>query len=281
MFPSHDTAGRIDVGIIMMQNDDSMEQRASSTNPLRCCGVLSCFNAVANTLGLPGASAPKKRVLVTGFNDWADVQGNIWKLEVNPTGMLIVGAGAPSPPAVTAYTGPLPSFLRENAQDVEWHFLTLPVVWTTSATIDYTQYDIVINMGLNPSSEMKANNVMVENGAYNMRVGEDAVKFNPPTDVNSTTLAKGAVLARPEVSDIVTAVAGMQLPGGFEICVMDARKGNTYICNETNWRGLEAGLAGEVTHNFFIHMPFPTTKGDMAPLTRAVGSTILALVDRC
>eukprot|EP01061_Rhynchopus_euleeides_P016801 TRINITY_DN28127_c0_g1_i1.p2 TRINITY_DN28127_c0_g1~~TRINITY_DN28127_c0_g1_i1.p2 ORF type:complete len:244 (+),score=79.93 TRINITY_DN28127_c0_g1_i1:105-836(+) len=216
----------------------------------------------------------RKRVLVTGFNDWSDVQGDVWRCVENPTGMMLIGwSGAASPPAASFYLGPLPAYLRQHRPDVEWHFVTLPVVWSTSATIDYPSYDVVINLGLDGT--LPAKTLHLEDGAYNGRKGKDAVASTPPTNVCESSMDPGAVLAREEVSRVIAKVSGAQLPSGFDCKSIKARSGNTFICNETNWRGLSSG----VSYSYFVHVPPVDTETLLDQTAAAVGGAVIRLVD--
>eukprot|EP00659_Diplonema_papillatum_P022208 gene22208-34081_t len=210
-------------------------------------------------------------VLVTGFNDWNHVE-SLWQCSENPSGRLLVGdAGSRS--ADAPKDGRLPALLREGRPDVEWRFLTLPVVWGIGAAVDYTAYDVVIHLGL--QSALGPTLIQIEDGAYNLGVGLDAAGFQNSGPLDP--LFPGDSLHNDTVTRVVRSLEDEQLPGGFKCFVVDPTRHNTYICNETNWRAVRKTNEGVVAAGYFLHIP---QQGfDLALLAEALAALIPKLVD--
>ena len=106
------------------------------------------------------------------------------------------------------------------------------------------------------------------------------------------------------------------LPSGFTLRVASARAQNTYICNETHWRALEAAHAcavhqpggsadlstpsrnsqdeevfvdsnskrntnaggGRLRGAFFVHVPYPAVENEYGPLADALAEVVAYLV---
>ncbi|MFC1751468.1 hypothetical protein ACFL2V_22110 [Pseudomonadota bacterium] len=115
--------------------------------------------------------AVKKKVLVTGFNDWRNLgtPPNVWKCDENPSCRLLVGSATTSQPS--SYSGPLVSALNSST-NVSWEYRTLPTTWGAAQVIPYQNYDAVINMGLGVYDTSDA--IQIEQNAYNQRSGTDA-----------------------------------------------------------------------------------------------------------
>lgn len=223
------------------------------------------------------------RVLVTGFFDWRGLgkPANLWRLRENPSGQLILGA-CDSPPLGGARPGALAKLLRDRFQDVT--FCVLPVLWGTARSLDLRQYNAVVHIGLGVYDA--TDYIVVEDGAYNLRKGADAVgcpgagPFRPES--------KGQFFMDEAMSKRVRALAGCTVQSmgqEFKIVVKGPRKSNTYICNETHWRALECvrearRVQGRLKAVFFVHIPYP--KGgagcDIRPLAGAVSAVVESLV---
>eukprot|EP01063_Lacrimia_lanifica_P023264 TRINITY_DN30746_c0_g1_i1.p2 TRINITY_DN30746_c0_g1~~TRINITY_DN30746_c0_g1_i1.p2 ORF type:complete len:264 (+),score=79.14 TRINITY_DN30746_c0_g1_i1:61-852(+) len=254
-----------------------------------CCLMGTGVGAAAmrawerRALGAQGG-AGKVRVLVTGFHDFEagaePGEATYYECKVNPTARMVVqknaGTANHSPPALTAYNGDLPTYLRQAAPDVAWDFLTLPVVWGTSGSIKYDDYDVVINMGQN--SGLAGNQVAMELGAENSRRGADVAGRLPPTDKNEDIMDTG--IASPACDRICTALHGTPLPNGFTAITAPERLANSFICNETHYRAVRAALDGVIGHGYFIHVPDAPSDSDVAVLAEAVGALLVAIVQK-
>ena len=71
---------------------------------------------------------------------------------------------------------------------------------------------------------------------------------------------------------------------GFKVAREHPRADNSYICNDTNWRGLVAvgesqETGGRLKASFFVHIPYASPEhGDHATLARALSVVIGKLV---
>eukprot|EP01064_Diplonema_japonicum_P011508 TRINITY_DN1890_c1_g1_i1.p1 TRINITY_DN1890_c1_g1~~TRINITY_DN1890_c1_g1_i1.p1 ORF type:complete len:232 (+),score=54.13 TRINITY_DN1890_c1_g1_i1:30-725(+) len=195
------------------------------------------------------------RVLVTGFTDWHEVEGDIFKCEKNPSGRVVIG-------------GKLDEMLREKGKGVEWHFLRLPVVWGTAKVIDYAAYDVVINIGLNSGAADDI--ITLEDGAFNGRRGADAVghAISEPLDHHGC-----ASLSIPALSSIVRSLHNTKV-APFSIATTAHRPSNSYICNETHWNTLSAVQQGHIAAGYFVHIP----DVKVSDLSSALCTLILTLV---
>lgn len=209
----------------------------------------------------------RPRVLITGFHDWRDLDGNIWRCRDNPSCRLLLGSECPSPPI--RRDGPLPQALRFLCAEVaDFTFVTLPVLWGTSAGLDLLSYDIVIHLGLGVYD--RDDLILVETDAYNMRRGADALAHAPPGQ--TIEMGSDQVLERSSGMHARYARLGAglaeQLPGDFQLSVAKARPANSYICNETHWRALRAQLQAHEMNDaaaqddrrrlqaaYFLHLP--------------------------
>ena len=69
---------------------------------------------------------------------------------------------------------------------------------------------------------------------------------------------------------------------GYRVAVADARESNSYLCNETHYRALQALSRSESPQTglrqvYFVHIPY-ARDGDYAKLAAGVGGVIRALV---
>ena len=186
------------------------------------------------------SSPSRPRVLVTGFHDWRELEGNIWRCRDNPSCRLLLGPQCPTPPIVR--DGPLPKALNGTV-DADFTFVTLPVVWGTSAGLDLGSFDIVIHLGLGVYDSH--NVILVENDAYNMRRGPDALSQSPPgatIEMGASQVQHSGAMA-PRYAAL-QASASTPLPGEFVLSLAMPRTENSYICNETHWRALKAEAMG-------------------------------------
>lgn len=131
------------------------------------CAAATATAAASNA----NATCEKRRklqVLVTGFNDWRSLEGNIWRCRDNPSCRLILGKSCNEPPLLR--NGPLVRALRDSCgpgDSVEFSYQTLPVTWNTAAGLDLMRYDVVIHLGLGVYDCYDT--ILLEHNAYNKR----------------------------------------------------------------------------------------------------------------
>lgn len=202
------------------------------------------------------------RALVTGFHDWRDLNGapstNLFRCRDNPSCRLLLGL--PSSAPTLTRKGELAERLRrlpEHSHHVEWVFQTLPTVWGTASGLDLEEFDVVFHLGLGVYG--KHDTILLEDGAYNSRNGPDAVGIE-----GGASLEYGApqVLENKRMSAAVRQLDGEHVSEEFVVSTLPARPQNSYICNETHWRGLKAlqcseSRQGRLKAVFFIHLPIP------------------------
>ena len=243
----------------------------------------------------PQAEAPP-RVLVTGFHDWKELDGNIWRCRDNPSCRLILGRQCQTPP-VARDRGPLPRALRAagvlDRADVA--FVTLPTIWSTASGLDLTAFDIVVHMGLGVYDSHHT--ILFERDAYNMRRGADALGAAPP----GHTLVAGGEQVQPSspAMDERYAALGQAPPltGDFSLREARGRPENSYICNETHHRALVAQRAaadsagrahdghsreGRPRAVYFLHLPYARDDDheELAAAVAAVIDRIIAYEER-
>ena len=186
----------------------------------------------------PAAQGEQRRVkvLVTGFNDWKNLgeTPNLWRCRDNPSCRLLVGAACDRPPLVKQ--GGLARRLRRCAAspdvEIDWHFQTLTTQWQTAASLDHLAFDVVVNIGLGVYDGSKE--LRVEQGAHNSARGADAAGHQPQSALQEEGMP--VVLAVESMTPKTTAVDGLQI-GEYKVLAVDARKKNSYICNDTHYRG--------------------------------------------
>ncbi|KAJ1459567.1 hypothetical protein M885DRAFT_510694 [Pelagophyceae sp. CCMP2097] len=181
---------------------------------------------------------PPLRVLVTGFNDWKDLKGNLMRCRDNPTCRLLVGDPCEAPPAEKR--GPLIAKLEGMKYRMDhalFTFETLPVVWGGANKVDYKKYDVIVSLGLGDSKQPYV--LQLERGATNLREGRDANGAHPPS--KKIDAGAGATLHRERTSDNVTKLVERDRRyGKFEVHTAEARESNKFICNETHYAALVA-----------------------------------------
>lgn len=230
--------------------------------------------------------ATARRVLVTGFNDWHELGDppQLWRCRDNPSCRLLLGAVHDQPPQ--AYTGPLVERLLaassgegpDEGPSLEWRFLTAPVVWEAYAEVP-RDVDVIVYIGLGVYD--RSDVLQLEAGAYNLREGSDARGQARPGPIDAEA---GEILAAPPDSPIsarLAALAGRRF-ADYELRVSEARRGNSYLCNETHYQGLAAlheadGPGERLREVYFLHIP-AARNGDYASLADGVAQLILALV---
>jgi hypothetical protein len=80
----------------------------------------------------------RKRVLVTGFNDWRNLgDAGVWRCQENPSCRLLLGEISNKKPTAQ-YNGTLVKFLKENAKNTSFDFVTLPTVGSMQVCYDAT-----------------------------------------------------------------------------------------------------------------------------------------------
>jgi len=229
------------------------------------CNISYTHNQESNTTS---RSRPL-RVLVTGFHDWRNLDGNIWRCRDNPSCRLIYGAACPTPPVQRR--GPLVSALAALRLDASFDFVTLPTVWHTAAGLDLCAYDVVVHMGLGVYDAH--DKLLLELGAYNERRGGDALGATAGHTIDS---GGAQVLDPPHALARKIADLDGQTFGGFSIDVAPARPENSFICNETHHRALRAQSLGLPTPRavYFVHLPYPA-KEDEAHTELGAGAAAL------
>ena len=228
-------------------------------------------------------TSQRPRVLVTGFNDWRGLKSSsdVWKSDENPSSRLILGNSCDKPPLLRQ--GELPKTLAKMDIGVDFSFVTLPTLWATSYAVDYLYFDVVIHLGLGVYDCFDT--ILVESGAFNGRRSAADARGALP----SSHLISGNYLGNlhPSIHQKRTADSAVKqpLPCGFTAKLAPAREANTYICNETHWRALEAvqtastsSGTGRLLGGYFLHVPYPKETDDYGPLATAVGELVARLV---
>ena len=212
------------------------------------------------------------RVLITGFNDWHSINGNVWKCCENPSCRLLLGCACDSPPEYGKREGELPKELEKNMKDVKFSYTTLPTIWGTGAVIAGDNYDIIIHLGLGKYDE---NEIVLEDGAFNYRKGEDAIGYNCDAPISENS----SHIKIKSQSEIVQHLHNSSLPNNYKITTLPARMDNTYICNETYYRTLGAVEDGRLQAGYFIHIPTKRDSDDgFDKLAGAISDVIQKLI---
>lgn len=242
--------------------------------------VLTTGLAVASGCGKSSSGTDKRRVLVTGFNDWKDLGDppNVWRCRDNPSCRLLVGE--PEAERPVSFDGELASRLQRERTDVDWQFATMPVTWGALESMNVREYDIVINLGLGVYDTH--DKILVENGAYNLRRGKDAsgVEREEVIDVTRGEGAAGNLPSTGRSAERILAVVGRTV-GGYRVEQADAREQNSYLCNETHYlalRQLDAvGSGDRLGQVHFVHLPY-AQDDDYATLAVGVAGVLGTLV---
>lgn len=227
---------------------------------------------------------PKFHVLVTGFHDWRDLgePPDVWRCRDNPSCRLLLGAPTSGKePGEADFDGPLVQRLKARAgEDVVYHFDTMPVTWGAYDTLgDVRRYEAVVHLGLGVYDTQDA--IQVEHGAFNLRRGTDAAGESREEPVVASRPPR--VDANADVEARISTIAGKQF-GSYLTRVAEAREDNTYLCNETHFRALEA-LASDDGPNsldaaFFVHIPTARADDpDHEALAEGVAGVVQALVE--
>lgn len=238
---------------------------------------------------MPNGSAPPRRVLVTGFNDWRNLEpeGNIWYCNENPSCRLLTGSTTSAQP--TNLSGPLVAQLKTRFPNIEWVFRTLPTTWGAFEEIRplYANLDAAVHTGLGVYDAF--DKIFIENGAYGFRGSITDAAGELPGEADGergVPIGSGNIALNPQdpIAMGIRRVANRKF-GGFRVETMQSRDSNNYICNETNHLALQevmqrrqASKTGAQTA-FFLHLPYPKS-GDSGykPLASAVAQVIGALV---
>lgn len=222
----------------------------------------------------------RKKILVTGFCDWAnDLSKSTWRCENNPSGMLLLGSWAKDGPAPADQTkqGPLSKLLLAD-KDYIWEILPLKVNWGAGSAIPWQKYDAVINLGLDSNLKgPECNEIHVENGAYNLHDDPPQpmegklvlgltlpVPLPLPLPVTVTVPLPVFVPVpatfshRPALAAALEQLAGAG-SGDYKAVVFHGRPDNTYICNETTYYGIKATAdpTSRLRAAMFLHLPYP------------------------
>ena len=213
----------------------------------------------------PAAQGEQRRVkvLVTGFNDWKNLgeTPNLWRCRDNPSCRLLVGAACDSPPLTKQ--GGLARRLRRCTAglgvEIDWQFQTLTTQWQTAATLDHLAFDVVINIGLGVYDGSKE--LRVEQGAHNSARGVDAAGHRPRSSTQEESMR--AVLEVESMTRITTAVNGLEI-GEYKVVAVGARQSNSYICNDTHYRGASPDRPRRLTLS--VHLPKQLACSNNVPL---------------
>lgn len=220
----------------------------------------------------------KPKVLVTGFCDWDtdhnDLGKSTWKCTMNPSGRLLLGRwtdDATQPPLDHLKTnGPLTKLLLLHTS-YTWDFKLLLVQWGAGKTIPWKDHDVVVSLGLDANETNKI--FKLEQGAYNQR-GDNGTPIEP---------GKPSQVDAPSTTAAVLQKMSGRSHGGYDAVATAARPANNFICNEANYAGIQAKLAGHSRPRatMFVHIPWApgqqpneSNKGDLVTLAAALDSLI-------
>lgn len=177
------------------------------------------------------------RVLVTGFYDWNDPNAP-FKCDVNPTCMLT--------------DGDLLAQLEGQYPDIEWEVDTLVVSWGSflaSYQGNTGRYDYIVNLGLNAS--LPSRTAQVERDAVNIKYGADV--FNTMKDEECSWQQEPEIIESPPASiSRMNSVSSSY--GSISVDTVDARDGNSFICNETHADAIVESAGGTAFVPFFVHV---------------------------
>ena len=217
------------------------------------------------------------RVLITGFYDWRDLGEPpvLERCRENPSCRLLAGEGV----GPRALKGPLSMILAArfmNQPEVRLEFKLLPVTWESATRLNLDAYDQVIHLGLGVYDSF--HRILIESGAYNYRRGKDAA---------GRSLDEPLITQAPAVLSPPSAVRrGLQralkvaLPPPFKLTAIDARRDNSYLCNETHYRALtwiQEHPKARLKEAYFIHIPHREGDDDRA-LAHAISPIISSLI---
>ena len=228
-------------------------------------------------------AGPRPRVLITGFNDWRDLEGNLFRCRDNPSCRLLLGAPHDAVPT-KAPRGPLVRALLGQV-DADFFFTTLPVTWGTAVQrLDRSSFDMVIHLGLGVYDS--TNKILLERGAYNLRCAakdaSGAVGPNQKIEEGGAEclLGNGGMQLRYEAlarcpPALVTSANESET---FMLVEAPARAANTYICNETHWSALmECEQPGRLKAAYFIHVPYAHEDD---PTHEKLAAAVATLIER-
>ena len=218
------------------------------------------------------------RVLITGFYDWRDLGDPpaLQRCRDNPSCRVLTGAGV----GPRDLKGPLATLLRSHFMDradVHIEFRLLTVTWGSATQITLDDYDQVIHLGLGVYDSF--HRVLIESGAYNHRDGTDAAghQVDDPIVVNADKILSPSKRVRAGLQRALNA----SLPSPFKLVKIDARRSNTYLCNETHYRALnwiQSYPRSRLKEAYFVHIPHREGDDDQE-LARALSPIITSLID--
>ena len=274
-------------------------QHAAATAVVAAAATATAAAAAASTEHISSSEAeptaalePRRlRVLITGFHDWRELEGNVWRCRDNPACQLLIGPEATQTPPLSR-SGALVKALAATVSDVDFCYTTLPVTWNTAAGLDLNFYDVVIHLGLGVYD--CHDKILLERGAYNFRSlspdalavsgGGAAISEGEAEEYYSTL---GMEMRHEALARSPVALNRTETPTKtFKLETVRARPKNTYICNETHWRALKAVEAAEASSSdggsrlragYFIHLPYASEATGGYP---ALGSAVAELIGR-
>ena len=221
---------------------------------------------------------PTHKVLITGFYDWSDLGDppTFDRCRDNPSCRILAQEGI----GPRHFNGPLTTLLRSQiaAQtQINLEFRLLPVTWGSATILTLDKYDQVIHLGLGVYDRF--HQILIESGAYNYRDGIDAAGQQRLERIIPN--APKIILPPKAVRHGLQRALNSSLTSPFKLKVIDARRSNTYLCNETYYQAL-TWLTNHpqkrLKEAYFLHIPHREADDDQ-PLAQALAQVIISLIN--
>ena len=231
---------------------------------------------LAEAPAMPETPKPPLRVLVTGFHDWRELEGNAWRCRDNPSCRLIYGEPCAQPPI--SRSGPLVRALArtEAGRAAQVSFQSMPVLWHTASGLDLLNFDLVVHLGLGVYD--CHDRLLLECGAINQRRGLDAAGVSKVEEISA---GAPLTLSCEKQRGKIEPLEGKRVAGGFAVEMVEAREENAFICNETHFRALRASkepLGPRAV--YFLHIPYARKEDeDHQVLAEGVAAVISRLME--
>ena len=148
-------------------------------------------------------------------------------------------------------------------------------MWSSLHQTSLEEYDQIIHLGLGVYDHF--DQILIEEGAYNLHRGRDALNKMRDTVINQ---GKPQILIPPtQVKKGILRAMNTHLPSPFQLVASPARIDNVYLCNATHYRGLNTLLSthSKLKEVYFLHIPHRQGDSDL-PLAYALESIIKALI---